>query len=67
MTLSDDLEKPPEKQTGDSLPKDASVPTHDTMAPKPAQQSVGYPKPDWRPLGAVRDYFAEQLRQDQYR
>lgn len=25
------------------------------------------PLPDWKPLGTIRDYFAEQIRQDGFR
>jgi hypothetical protein len=23
--------------------------------------------PDWKPLGTIRDYFTEQMKQDQFR
>lgn len=35
--------------------------------PQPEQPNAGKPKSaqrDWKPLGAVRDYFTEQMRQD---
>lgn len=30
--------------------------------PKPSK-----PLPDWKPLGSIRDYFTEQMKQDQFR
>ena len=30
--------------------------------PKPLPKTL----PDWKPLGAIRDYFAEQMRQDNF-
>lgn len=34
---------------------------------QPVSSPQAYAHPEWRPLGTVRDYFAEQIRQDQQR
>jgi hypothetical protein len=39
----------------------ASSTEQTSPVPKKAQRK---PLPDWKPLGSIRDYFAEQIRQD---
>lgn len=36
-------------------------------APAPSKPSTPLKLPDWTPLGSIRDYFAEQIRQDGFR
>jgi hypothetical protein len=33
----------------------------------PTKPTNPMPIPDWRPLGTIQDYFAEQIRQDGFR
>jgi len=35
--------------------------------PKPEKRPNAKPLPDWKPLGSVRDYFTELMKQDDFR
>jgi hypothetical protein len=46
------------QQTPDTQPEKATTPEARPKTNRPK------PLPDWKPLGTVRDYFTEQMRQD---
>ncbi|MCE3234735.1 MAG: hypothetical protein K0Q50_915 [Vampirovibrio sp.] len=52
-----------EPQTSTTESKSTTEPTK-SAAPKPKKSK---PLPDWKPLGTIRDYFTEQMKQDQFR
>jgi hypothetical protein len=43
-------------------PMEAGTVKTEAQDPKPLPKTL----PDWKPLGAIRDYFAEQMRQDNF-
>jgi len=50
-------ETPPKSQPASSTEQEASVP----------KRTQSKPLPDWKPLGSIRDYFSEQIKQDGFR
>jgi hypothetical protein len=50
-------QSPEQKPTSQALPAEKPK---TTSSPKTTL-------PDWKPLGTIRDYFSEQLKQDQQR
>jgi hypothetical protein len=47
-------------ETVSNAPVEADAVKTKAQGPKPLPQTL----PDWKPLGAIRDYLAEQIRQD---
>lgn len=39
----------------------------DSPGQSPIKRPITKPLPDWKPLGAVRDYFTELMKQDDFR
>jgi hypothetical protein len=44
-----------------------AVQTEQADSPHSVKTSRPLTLPDWTPLGSIRDYFAEQIRQDGFR
>ncbi len=50
-----------------TTPEEQSLDTPASKAVQPTETSASGDYPDWKPLGAVRDYLTEQMRHDDFR
>lgn len=49
------------------MPKTETASTEESAKAVASKPKKSKPLPDWKPLGTIRDYFTEQMKQDHFR